>query len=261
MSIAVQDVALASVAESPLFVHEFLRSVKPDDMVLDLGCGAGSVDYKLYRCRFVACDTLRDFDRQRAPTNVTFLNAHAGRLPFRPELFHAVICNWIFEHLDDPAAVIREIERVLAPQGYLYMSIPRATSLEDRLYRFLYKDQGGHVQRYDLESILRLVYATSSFKLVSFADWGAGFVYLQYVRAGGELRRALFLLLRLVKRFTGRRLNERSNYVLLFQRHDGTGHRQMTDVCSFCGSGHRVPTPHHEAAWVCPSCGKVNPYV
>ncbi len=261
MTTSLPAVGREPATDTPLFVHEFLKSVSPRDIVLDLGSGTGSFDYTLYPCRFAACDNHPDVGRHRLPPNVGFVLGSADKLPFPSGLFHSVVCNWIFEHLHDPAAALTEIERVLKPRGYLYISIPNGTSFEDRLYRLLYEDRGGHEQQFNLESFLRVVYAHSSFKLVSFADWGAGFVYLQHVRAGAYLRQALFSFFRLVKTLTGRRLTERSNYILLFQQLEGWGHRQMTDVCTFCGSGHQVATPHTEKTWVCPSCGKENPYV
>ena len=157
--------------DSPLLVHEFIGSLGKNAVVLDLGCGGGSIDYKLYSCRFKACDTSRHKGVDLFPPNVEFQISPADALPYENHLFDAVICNWIFEHLDDPVAVLRQIERVSKPEAYLYISIPNSRSFEDRLYRRLYPNEGGHVQRYDIANFLQMVYANSAFKLISFAEW------------------------------------------------------------------------------------------
>ena len=249
------------MVNSPLLVHEFIHDLGNDAVVLDLGCGAGSVNYRLYACRFIACDTIQRPDVSAFPPNVEFQVAPANCLPFKDGFFNAVICNWIFEHLDDPVGVLREIERISKPDAYLYISIPDAASVEDRLYRLLHKDHGGHVQRYNLAGFLRMIYANSPFKLVSFADWAGGFVYLDHLSYGPRLRSLLYATFQCIKRLTGRRIPARSNYIFLFRRGAGAGFREFTHTCNFCGCGHQLPDSYAEAVWTCLSCGRKNPYL
>ncbi len=50
--------------------------------------------------------------------------ADAECLPFPPGLFQRVECDAVLEHVRDPARVMREIERVLAPGGYAHIVAP-----------------------------------------------------------------------------------------------------------------------------------------
>jgi SAM-dependent methyltransferase len=40
-----------------------------------------------------------------------------GRLPFADRSFDLVLSDYVFEHLDDPAPICRELERIVKPDG------------------------------------------------------------------------------------------------------------------------------------------------
>jgi len=50
--------------------------------------------------------------------------ADAHSLPFREALFQRIECDAVLEHVTDPECVVRELERVLAPGGYLHLVTP-----------------------------------------------------------------------------------------------------------------------------------------
>lgn len=50
--------------------------------------------------------------------------ADAARLPFPAAIFQRVECDAVLEHVRDPAPVMSEIQRVLAPGGYVHLVTP-----------------------------------------------------------------------------------------------------------------------------------------
>lgn len=71
--------------------------------------------------------------RQRVPGYVNLdliaapgvdVRADAHALPFGDAVFTRVECDAVLEHVRDPAQVVREIERVLAPGGWAHVVTP-----------------------------------------------------------------------------------------------------------------------------------------
>jgi SAM-dependent methyltransferase len=50
--------------------------------------------------------------------------ADAENLPFAPDIFQRVECDAVLEHVRNPARVMCEIRRVLAPGGYVHLVVP-----------------------------------------------------------------------------------------------------------------------------------------
>lgn len=107
-----------------------------DQTILDIGSKDGEIIARLasqFDCRGVGVD-LR-FDLTTTSDSASFLEADAFRLPFNDESFDAVICNMVFEHIPDEDAVIREVKRVLSPDGVFVLIFPnRVFPLEGHAY-------------------------------------------------------------------------------------------------------------------------------
>jgi SAM-dependent methyltransferase len=103
--------------------------------ILDIGCSYGLILKQL--AADVDYGVGVDFDiagMQRFNTGVGFVCADAERLPFAPGSFDIILCNHVYEHTDNPARMLDEIERVLAPDGVCYFAGPNKYDLIEPHY-------------------------------------------------------------------------------------------------------------------------------
>src|SRR5579862_8872638 len=123
-------------------MNELLRSLARGSVVLDLGCGAGSFDTAGSPFSVVRVDL--DREALRAANCV---QADAAKLPFAARSFDLVISNHGLEHFENLSGSLEEIGRVVKPDGALYIAVPDAATVTDRLYRWLFHG-GGHVNAF-----------------------------------------------------------------------------------------------------------------
>ena len=98
--------------------------------ILDAACGNGR--YSKFLLRWADPDAkLTAFDlspnmvlRARArlkSDRVTFAIADLTKLPYADGAFDAIVCGWVLEHLPQPEMGLRELARVLQPNGKLLL--------------------------------------------------------------------------------------------------------------------------------------------
>ena len=141
--------------KSPHFIHPkhlvaapwhdwYVEHLRSDDLVLDVGCANGAhtlaasrrarrvigCDYDLAQLRIAAAEA-----RARRLENVRLFAWDLTRtLPFPDATFDAALFLDVIEHLEPRVTVLREIHRVLKPDGRLLVSGPnRETSWRRRL--------------------------------------------------------------------------------------------------------------------------------
>lgn len=106
----------------------------PGDVVLDVATGTGAVAIELarrYACSVVAIDQspeMLDEARRRVAAaglgdRIRLEEGRAEELPFGDRAFDALTFTYLLRYVDDPAATLRELARVVRPGG-------RAASLE-----------------------------------------------------------------------------------------------------------------------------------
>ncbi|KPL11309.1 hypothetical protein AMJ85_03910 [candidate division BRC1 bacterium SM23_51] len=149
-------------------VFELLRRHTPlvtDRLsVLDVGCGTGLV---LEGLRPYARPVGIDFSRLAMGYCVKrgierLVCGRVETLPFGDQTFDLLLALDLLEHIDDDAALLRELWRVCRPGGHVLISVPA--------YRFLWSDHDEalhHFRRYTRVSLKQLLRSTD-FEVVRF---------------------------------------------------------------------------------------------
>lgn len=257
---------------------DLLRRLPPGSQVLDLGAGGGSFPLERSDLRVIRVDV------RVPPARGTgaYVLAEAAQLPFISACFDFVVSNHSLEHFVRLEEAVREGGRVLRKGGVFYIAVPDATTLTDRIYRWMGRG-GGHVNPFRApEEVVGLVerltglshqtttvlYSSLSYlnahnfvtspprKIALFAFGHEGFlVFLTWV-------------LRTLDRCLGTRLSQ-YGWSFLF----GSGGASRTaeswiNVCVRCGSGHseaylrKLGTVQRALAFFhayhCPACGAFN---
>jgi demethylmenaquinone methyltransferase / 2-methoxy-6-polyprenyl-1,4-benzoquinol methylase len=106
----------------------------PDDVVLDVATGTGAVALELLRqkgCRVVGVDQSAGMlaeARRRVDGRVRLVEASAEQLPFADAEFDGLTFTYLLRYVDDPAATLSELARVVRPGGTiaaLEFGVPR----------------------------------------------------------------------------------------------------------------------------------------
>ncbi len=112
----------------------------PRGELLDIGSGTGelitliqshSPTVKASACDYI--DTLMQLPNQK----VQVANLNEEALPYSSTSFDLVTCTEVIEHLENYRKVIREVERVLKPNGVAIFTTPNILNLRSRL-RFMF---------------------------------------------------------------------------------------------------------------------------
>jgi SAM-dependent methyltransferase len=257
---------------------DLIEKLPPGARVLDLGARGGSFTTERADVAVVRLD----LEMPAGNRGGFYMVADAARMPFAGGAFDLIISNHSLEHFTELEKTVREMGRVLRAGGGLYIAVPDATTLTDRIYRWLARG-GGHVNAFrhpgDVIELVerlaglehhgtRVLYSSLSFlnarnfvtrpprKIVLFA-------------CGHEGSLAVFTwTLRWMDRHFGTRL---SHYGWSFYFGNialPVGSEDWVNVCVRCGAGHSQAFLRKAGAvgrgvgsvetWRCPGCGGFN---
>lgn len=128
-------------------MNRLIESLPRGARVLDLGARSGSFSTSRDDILVVRADLEPPPSRKEG----AYVAADAARLPFPAKVFDAVISNHSLEHFVELKQTVSEIGRVVKPEGALFVAVPDAGTLSDRIYRWIGRG-GGHVNPFRSEA-------------------------------------------------------------------------------------------------------------
>lgn len=109
---------------------------RPAGRLLDVGAGVGTLVDAAARQGFTACGVELSEWASRFAREEKKLAVHTGTLEsagFPADSFDVVTINHVLEHIEEPAATLAEIRRILVPGGLLVVGVPNIGSIMARL--------------------------------------------------------------------------------------------------------------------------------
>ena len=270
-------------------MDDWLLELQTGQRVLDLCSGAGSFSPEGLKCAVVALDEdVAAFASARPlePDRHYRAFGKSDQIPFSDASFDLVICHHGLEHISTVEKTLREIGRVLKPDGRLVVSIPNGYGLCDGIYRFVFEG-GGHVNRFTWQRAVELVERCAGVRLQSWHKLYSSFAYLYRLAEALDTRptslpkraRALDKLPRAAV-YKGQRVLYRTTrfadrlfhtnmavygWAFYFDHSSQTAREQPAylNVCVYCGSGHPASDIDRGSRpfWRCTACGTMNPFV
>jgi demethylmenaquinone methyltransferase / 2-methoxy-6-polyprenyl-1,4-benzoquinol methylase len=119
--------ALLSFGQDPRWRRFLVSRIEagPGNRVLDVATGTGAVALELVHqkgCTVVGVDQsegMLDAARRRVNGSVELVRGSAEALPFGDAEFDALTFTYLLRYVDDPAATLRELVRVVRPGGWV----------------------------------------------------------------------------------------------------------------------------------------------
>ncbi|MFX1252638.1 MAG: class I SAM-dependent methyltransferase [Promethearchaeota archaeon] len=154
------------------------QKVDPGKKILDIGCSGGlirkylleeGVDLEYYGLDLIF-EALRS--NKRHHIDVKLFNASATELPFQDETFEYIISCETLEHIPDTITTLKEIFRVLKPQGRVVLSVPNygnpALAAIAKFYRVFLKNPHFAMGEQVFEHHFTTEYLDNLFQKLSF---------------------------------------------------------------------------------------------
>jgi len=137
-----------SLEETILFAAAMER-LQPGAIILDVGCGAGTVACQLKKNGFRVIGIDHSPVAVELATKIGIecyaVDVDKQDLPFDGSTFDAAWAGDVIEHVFDPIGLLRKIKHVLRPGGLIFISVPNELPLRTRCRVLL---NGRSVQTY-----------------------------------------------------------------------------------------------------------------
>jgi malonyl-CoA O-methyltransferase len=123
--------------------------IKPDHLILDIGCGTGNLFGFLETNHCFMCgidfsiESLKRIRDKLGRNRITHLGcADSENLPFKKNSFDIVFAFTVLQNLPDPKASLKEIYRICKPDGLIVLSLLRKKFPPERIEELVEEIKG-----------------------------------------------------------------------------------------------------------------------
>lgn len=117
-----------------LAAYEFVKGqIKPENIILEVGCGEGyGSNYLSTSCKeIIGIDVeksaIEHAQQKYTTANCSFKEYDGSNIPYDDNHFDFIVSFQVIEHVDDDAAFVKELKRVLKPGGTAFITTPNKT--------------------------------------------------------------------------------------------------------------------------------------
>ena len=168
-------------------IREFLKSIPPYKILLDIGAGTG-VDLKIAKevrseavFHGIECHKPYADDLKKYGWSIHHIDIERQAFPFGIQELDVIMANQVLEHVKEIFWIFHEMSRCLKVGGHLVLGVPNLASLHNRLLLPFGKQPtsiqvfSAHVRGYTKPGLLRFLseVCPGQFELVAFR--GANF--------------------------------------------------------------------------------------
>lgn len=142
---------------------------------LDVGCATGMLlaylkqrDWRVQGVEICEPAARYGIEKRHVPVFIGTLEEAA----FAPETFSFIHFSHVIEHVPDPREFLKEVYRILAPDGYVVVVTPNTAGLQARLYRERWRSAiADHLNLFSRRSLARLL-AECGLTPLRWKSWG-----------------------------------------------------------------------------------------
>jgi len=143
--------------------------------VLDLGCAIGSLlavlrDRGWETTGVEISGPQAEYGRSKRNLDIRSLTLEENHFP--SEYFDVVLASHLIEHLNDPAAMVRELHRILVPGGRFFITTPNISGFQARFFGSRWRSAiFDHLYLFSIKTLKRLL-REKDFIIEKTATWG-----------------------------------------------------------------------------------------
>jgi SAM-dependent methyltransferase len=131
-----------------LTCHEIAKHESNNSYWLDLGCGLKPYESEFKKSKYIGIDVEHSGRNSGLKKPDLFFNG--VNIPFEDKTFNGVLCTQVLEHVKDPNSLMKEIHRVLIPEGKIIVSVPFIYREHEEPYDYF------RFSKFGLENLLTL---------------------------------------------------------------------------------------------------------